>query len=168
MLFNKYDPNPKSPYGSLHSEAPSELGLFAFMIGEFDCSDRLLMADGSWKEMKAVWHTHYTLNGHAIQDNYRNEIYAGMSIRTYSPQEAAWHVSFFGMPGGHYGLWKGDSEGDRIVLTSEQLAPSGATVISRLTFSQISKDSFEWLGEKVTVDGIATPNWQISARRRKQ
>ena len=166
MLFNHNDPSPSLPYGQQHPEAPTELDLFAFMIGEFDCSDCLLMANGSWKEMKAVWHTHYTLNGYAIQDNYRNEIYAGMSIRTYSSPQKAWQVAFFGMPGGHTGLWQGGRQGSKIVLTSEQTAPDGTTVISRLTFSDITLDGFEWLGEKVLANGQATPNWQISARRR--
>ncbi len=166
MLFNHNDPNSNLPYGQPHPEAPKELDLFAFMVGEFDCSDRLLMANGSWKEMKAVWHTHYTLNGYAIQDNYRNEIYAGMSIRTYSSPQNAWQVSFFGMPGGHTGLWQGGRQDSKIVLTSEQTASNGTTVISRLTFSDIGPNGFEWLGEKVLANGQATPNWQISAQRR--
>ena len=166
MLFNKYDIGHEFPHGCRHPDAPPELDLFTFMIGTFDCSDRLLLGNGTWKEMKAVWYTHYTLNGYAIQDNYRNEMYAGMSIRTYSVSEAAWHVSFFGMPGQHTGVWKGGQEGDKIVLTSKQVSANGDPVTSRLSFAHISENGFEWLGERITADGITTPNWQISATRR--
>ena len=167
MLFSQYDPNSKYPYGQRHPDAPPELALFDFMIGEFTCHDRVLLANGTWREMEAIWQTNYTLNGHAIQDNYRNEMYAGMSIRVYSLQESAWHVTFFGMPGGHTGLWKGGEEGSKIVLQSLQQAPDGTAVISRLSFSEISKNGFEWLGERIAEDGSVTPTWQISARRRE-
>ncbi len=167
MLFNQFDPNDERPFGRPNPSAPSELALFAFMIGEFDCVDHLLTADGSWREMKATWHTHYTLNGYAIQDNYRNEIYAGMSIRSYISPKNEWVVKFFGMPGGHTGLWKGGQVDDKIVLISKQTDASGSPVTSRLSFSQITADSFEWLAEKVAEDGVATPNWRISAKRRR-
>ena len=166
MLFDEFDPTEQFPYGRPHPDLAHDLTLFEFMIGTFDCVDQLLLANGTWKKMKGVWQTRYTLNGHAVQDSYRNEIYAGMSIRTFVSAENAWHVAFFGMPGNHSGLWKGGREGDRIVLRSPQTTATGLAVTSRLSFSQISDNGFEWLGERVLEDGTATPNWRISATHR--
>ncbi len=166
MLFNEFDMNADFPFGQPNPSAPEEIQQFHFMIGIFDCDDELFI-NGEWRKMKATWQTNYTLNGHAIQDHYRNEIYAGTSWRVYNPREELWHVTFLGMPGGHTGLWKGSRDGDRIVLTSEQTAPNGTISTSRLRFSQITDNSFEWLGERITADGTVTPNWKISARRRE-
>ena len=165
MLFDEFDMRPEFPFGRPNLAAPPEIQQFHFMVGEFECDDELWM-NGAWKKMKATWITNYTLNGYALQDHYRNEMYAGTSLRIYNQSDNRWHVSFFGMPGGHTGLWVGDREGDCIVLTSEQQAPDGSTVISRLSFSQITESGFEWLGERITPDGIATPTWKISARRK--
>ncbi len=166
MLFNEYDINSDYPYGRANPAAPEELQQFHFMIGTFDCDDELLV-NGEWKKMQAVWTSHYTLNGHAIQDSYRNEIYAGTSLRVYNQATNLWQVSFFGMPGNHTGLWTGSRDANRIVLTSEQVAADASPQTSRLSFSQITDSSFEWLGERITQDGTVIPNWKISARRRK-
>ena len=165
MLFQEFDMNNEFPFGQQNPAAPAEMQQFHFMVGEFECEDQLLI-NGEWKTMPATWITHYTLNGYALQDHYRNEMYAGTSLRIYNPNETRWEVSFFGMPGSHLGLWTGSKIDERIVLTSEQKAPDGSTVTSRLSFSQITPNSFEWLGERITPDGIATPNWKISARRK--
>lgn len=166
MLFQDYDPNSDHPFGRVNPNAPDELQQFAFMIGEFDCEDELLL-NREWRKMKAIWHANYTLNGYAIQDHYRNEIYAGTSIRLYRPTQELWRVSFYGMAGGHTGVWHGSRDGDSIVLTSEQQAPDGSPVTSRLSFSNIREDGFDWLGERITADGEATANWKIWAHRRR-
>ena len=36
-----YDPSPSHPFGRPHPDAPVELAQFAFMIGAFDCTDRI-------------------------------------------------------------------------------------------------------------------------------
>lgn len=164
MLFNEYDINLDYPYGRPNPVAPPGIEQFNFMIGTFDCVDELLI-NGEWKKMKAVWTSHYTLNGYAIQDDYRNEVYAGTSLRVYNQATNLWNVSFFGMAGNHSGLWTGSRDADQIVLTSEQVSTDGSAQTSRLSFSQITDSSFEWIGEKISQDGVITPNWKISARR---
>ena len=164
MLFNEFDMSPEHHFGRPNPAMPPGFQQFHFMIGEFACEDELWM-NGAWKKMQGVWITNYTLNGYAIQDHYRNEMYAGTSLRLYNQQEDHWQVHFFGMPGGHTGVWVGGKIEDRIVLTSEQQAPDGSTVTSRLSFSQITESGFEWLGERITADGTVTPTWRISARR---
>jgi len=166
MLFNEFDANSDYPYGRVNPAAAPEIEQFHFMIGTFDCTDELLI-NGEWKTMKAVWQSNYTLNGYAIQDHYRNEVYAGTSLRVYNQATGLWNVSFFGMAGNHSGLWTGSRDGNRIVLTSEQVAPDGSKATSRLSFSEITDSSFEWLGERISADGTVTPNWKISARRRE-
>ena len=166
MLFHDYDANETFPFGQANPKAPEALHDFHFMIGEFDCEDELFF-NGKWNKMKGRWITNYTLNGYAIQDYYCNEVYAGTSLRIYRPDEQLWHVTFFGMPGNHTGLWKGSRDENRIVLTSEQQTPTSEPVTSRLSFSNISDDGFDWLGERVNADGEATPNWKIWARRKR-
>ena len=47
-----YSPSPAYPYGWTNSEAPAELGQFAFMIGEFDCVDTIRRA--KWRRLSSL------------------------------------------------------------------------------------------------------------------
>lgn len=164
-LFNKYDPNQEFPLGQLNPEAPAETGQFSFMVGEFVCDDSLLV-NGTWVYSKATWNSEYILNGYGIKDTYRNHNYAGTSIRVFNTTKQKWDVYFFGMPGIHSGLWEGAYEDGNMVMRQKRTGPNGEPMESRLTFYEITENSFEWKGESVNLEtGSASPNWKISARK---
>ena len=68
-ISSEFEPNHAYPFGRLNPKAPPETAQFAFMIGEFDCDDRIKNpANGKWFEYKAIRRAAYILNGYAIHD----------------------------------------------------------------------------------------------------
>ena len=166
-LFNKFDGNSSNTVGKQNPAAPQALRQFDFMIGEFECHDSLLI-NGAWQTSWAIWQSRYTLNGYAIEDQYRKDNYAGMSIRVFDPIKKKWAVHFFGMPGNHQGVWYGEKIGDRMVMRQKRIAKNGSAMESRLTFYDISEEAFKWKGELVDLStGTSTVNWKILATRKK-
>lgn len=164
-LFNQYDSSSDHIFGMRHPKAPSETQQFHFMIGRFICQNSLL-TKGGWKESVATWESSYILNGFGIKDTYRNENYAGTSIRFFSSSKEKWEVYFFGMPGEHTGLWQGEALDGKMIMRQKRTGPSGENLESRLTFYNITENSFDWKGELWNLDkGTSTVNWKIKAQR---
>lgn len=135
------------------------------MIGKFICQDSMLV-DGTWKESKATWESSYILNGFGVKDTYRNDDYAGTSIRFFSKRQAKWQVHFFGMPGEHTGLWEGEAFDGKMIMRQKRTGPNGENLESKLTFYNITENSFDWKGELRNLDkGTSTVNWKIKAQR---
>lgn len=151
-----YAPSPAHPFGRPHPEAPPELAQFAFMIGEFDCVDRIRQADGSYVTFPAIWNARYFLNGHGIQDEYWSPAFATSNIRIYDPAAGRWKITFFRTPGYQSGVWEGGIEGDRLVFRQ-----GGQTSGPGLTFHSLTDDGFEWNS------GGDTPGWTSSCTRRR-
>ncbi len=165
QLYNQYDPSKFDKYGKLNPAAPKASSQFSFMIGQFRCQDSLLV-NGEWKTSIATWETHYILNGYGIRDVYRNENYAGESIRIYNTSKNKWEVYFFGMPGEHTGLWEGEKIGNKMVMKQNRTGPNGEHLQSRLTFYDIKDHAFRWKGEVWNLDeNTAIVNWKIDANR---
>jgi len=165
QLFNQYDSSSEHLFGQLNPDAPAETQQFHFMIGKFKCQDSLLI-NGNWKQSVATWESGYILNGFGIKDTYRNDNYAGTSIRFFNTSKKKWDVYFFGMPGEHTGLWEGEELDGKMIMKQKRTGSNEENLESRLTFYNIDKNSFEWKGELWNLDqGIATENWKIKAQR---
>lgn len=162
----EYNPSQEHPFGRKNPAAPDELEQFAFMIGHFDCKDRIRQADGSWLEFPATWHGYYFLNGHGIIDRYWNGRFATANTRVFDPSSKTWKVTFFKMPGYSSGVWEGAKEEDKLVMKRENTRPDGTKVVSRLTFYDISEEGYEWKGEQVTGESAVT-TWTSSCKRRE-
>ncbi|MGE3467686.1 MAG: hypothetical protein AB7J13_12215 [Pyrinomonadaceae bacterium] len=157
-----YEPSPAFPFGRINSNAPPETAQFSFMIGEFDCVDEIINpADGKWAKFPAIWNAKYFLNGQGIIDQYWSPAFSTSNIRIFDTKEKKWNVTFFRMPGNANGVWKGIKEGENMVM--RQGTDEKGT---RLTFSQITKDGFEWIGESLA-DRKANPFWKSSCKRRR-
>ncbi len=166
--WSAYEPNPIYPVGRRNPAAPVELEQFAFMLGACDCVDRIRGADGSWTTTQAIWNATYFLNGWGIQDVYWSETFATTNLRIYDPEEQLWRVNFYRMPTSTIGAgqWTGreepSPEGRRMVMWAGSPDRRNG---SRLTFSAIGEEGFEWVAETLQ-DGAATPSWTSSCRRR--
>ena len=58
--------------------------------------------------------------------------------------------------------WSGGKQSDSIVLYRKQKAPNGTEGFYRITFSNISDNGFNWLGEWVnTSETFTFPTWKI-------
>jgi len=152
----QYAPNPAFPFGRMNPAAPRELKQFSFMVGEFDCIDKMRQKDGTWKFFPAIWNAHYFLNGLGIQDEYWTPEFFTSNIRIYDPKEALWKVTFFQMPRYQSGVWYGVKEGDKMVMRKGKEATGPG-----LTFHEISDDGFQWRS------GGDNPGWTSSCRRRR-
>ncbi|NNE99828.1 MAG: hypothetical protein HKN25_12475 [Pyrinomonadaceae bacterium] len=157
------EPSPSHPYGRLNPNAPAETAQFSFMIGEFDCDDKILDQNGKWTERKVVWNSTYFLNGSGIQDRFWSYPTVASGTRIFDKKKGKWIVNYFQTAPTYFaGVWEGKKEGDKMVMR----APRGENE-SRLTFHNIKDDGFDWIGETVSKDGKANPFWIISCKRRR-
>lgn len=164
-----YEPNPAYPFGRPNPAAPPELRQFDFMVGEFDCKEATRNADGSWNEFWAIWNARYFLNGFGIQDVYWNPRFSTSNLRIFDPKAGCWKVTFFKMPGYASGVWEGKKEGEKIVLQNQPRGPEGQKRVSRLTFSNIRADGYDWVAETVIKGDKENPRagWRASCQRRR-
>ena len=161
-ISSEYEPNHAYPFGRLNPEAPPETKQFAFMIGEFDCDDRIMNpANGKWFEYKAIRRAAYILNGYAIHDQNWTPLLNSTNIRSYNPKTKLWEVTYFKYPGYYTGVWKGKMEGENMVVRQGEGAKE-----SRLSFFNISKDGYSWKAERM-VDGKPKMNWEFTCKRRR-
>ena len=160
----EYEPSPSNPFGKLNPNAPKETAQFDFMIGEFDCNDKIINPqNGKWVERKTVWNSKYFLNGGGIQDSYWSNPTVASGTRIFDAKKDKWIVNYFQtFPSYFAGVWEGKKEGDKMIMR----AARGENE-SRLTFHNIKRDGFDWIGETVTKDGKATAFWIISCKRRR-
>ncbi len=159
----KHEPSPSHPYGKLNPKAPAETAQFAFMIGEFNCKDKIRGPKGKWAETNVIWNSSFFLNGAGIQDKFWSKQITASGTRIFNKKKGKWIVNYFQtFPTYFAGVWEGKKEGDKMIMR----APRGENE-SRLTFHNITKDGFDWIGETVSKDGKATPFWIISCKRRR-
>ena len=163
-----YERSDEHPYGRPNPAAPKEISQFAFMIGRNDCTESRRTPGGDeWVDGKRTWDAWYTLDGYAIMDSGRSGASTNGNLRVYDANKGQWFVTFFSMPGYSSGIWSGGATETGIELNQPQKAPgTDLDGFSRLTFSNISDEGFDWLGEWVSADGnIRFPFWRISCKR---
>jgi len=157
----EYEASPAYPFGRLNPKAPPETKQFSFLIGEFDCEDRIYSSrNKKWFKMNTVRKAEYVLNGHVIQDKNWTPLSNTSNMRAYDPKTKQWYVTYFKTPYSS-AVWKGGMKGKSIVLIQAR----GKTT-SRLSFFDIEKDRYSWKAENVT-DGKTTMNWIFTCQRRR-
>ncbi len=162
-ILNNYETNSANVFGSKNPEAAPEASQFDFMIGTFDCDDEIRNpADGKRYRSKSVWSTAYFLNGFGVQDKYWSPFTVSSSTRLFDTKKGKWIVTYFqSQPVYLTGVWEGQKEGEKMIMRQQN-----GSVESRLTFSNISKNGFDWIGERVEGEQISS-GWNISCKRRK-
>ncbi len=141
------------------------------MIGVCDCKSESRNPDRTWADpVDMVWTFKYIQNGRAVQDEtLKADGRHSGSIRQYSTDSARWYVHYYSFPAISTTLstWEGNLKDGNIVLYREQAAPNGMAGFFRLTFSELSKSGFNWVGEWVdTAETVAFPTWKISCKKR--
>lgn len=167
----EYEPNDSHPFGQLNPDAPEQVADFDPLIGKSSCTSQNRAADGSWNEpVDMVWIFKYIMNGKAVQDETlkADGAHSG-SIRQFNADSLKWYVHYYSSSSLPAALpsWEGTkTEAGSIVLYREQAAPNGTEGFYRLTFSEISEDGFEWVGEWVNKnETFAFPTWKISCMK---
>jgi hypothetical protein len=173
-------------FDALRSAAPApdraeKLGLYAFLIGDWDARIVAFSSDGARHESRGEIHAAWVLEGRAIQDVWitppRAErpaagaplpalpvtgAWFGTTLRVYDPSLDAWHILWSDPATQFYARQLGRADAQGIV--QEGTLPSGAVL--RWRFSEITPDSFHWQGS-VSRDGGATWRTQVEVYARR-
>ena len=166
-----YEPSETFPYGRPNPAAPEQLTDFHPLIGKCNCKSTIRKQDGTWNDtVDMTWVFKYIMNGMAVQDETfkMDQTFAG-SIRQFNKDSSAWYVHYYstGFASPTLSAWKGNkTESGDIVLYKDQTAPNGMEGFYKITFSNISNEGFDWLGEWVNTDeSIHYPTWEIICKK---
>ncbi|MEP1097249.1 MAG: hypothetical protein ABJG78_19190 [Cyclobacteriaceae bacterium] len=168
VSFSQYDysPTAKNPFGKLNPDAPKEVADYKDLIGICDCKSVKRIDRDNWADtVDMKWTYKYILNGLAVQDEtLKSDGTHGGSIRQYNVDSSMWYVHFYTSSVSAPALpaWGGGMKDGEIVLYRDQLAPNGMEGFFRITFSDISKQGFNWNGAWTSKDeSIIYPTWRI-------
>lgn len=170
----EYEPSKKHPFGQANPEAPKQIKDYDELIGTCNCKSSKKGQDGKWEEsVDMTWTFKYIMNGMAVQDETlkADGIHSG-SIRQYDKDSLHWNVHYYATAGTPKTLqsWQGNRRGNEITLFSPSKAPNGIDGFYKITFSDISKTGFNWLGEwieKKVDNKISFPLWKIECKKPK-
>src|SRR5712691_5195108 len=119
--------------------------------------------DGTTHQGRGEIHAGWVLDGRAIQDVWiLPGVFYGTTLRVYDPGLDAWHILWTDPLKQVYLRQIGRARGDDIV----QEGRSDDGVVIRWSFTEITPDSFHWLGAR-SPDGGTTWRLQVEffARR---
>jgi len=147
---------------ALHSEAPaadraSHLELYGWLIGDWVMDATVHRDDGTTFKGSGEIHFGWVLQGRAIQDVWiLPGVFYGTTLRIYDPGLGAWHILWSDPLRQFYARQLGRAQGNDIV----QIGKNDAGAMLRWSFTDITPDSFRWLGERSHDDG---KSWQLQA-----
>lgn len=151
---DRYEPSAEHPYGRANPDAYAELEQFSFIVGRFECADRRRLSQEEWVDEEKIWLGRYYLNGHAIRDDTWRASGSTSNIRVYDPDAQEWVITYFTSGGAATPpMWRGGQEGEVLTFRQPSTSPQGVEGTSRLTFSAITADGFEWEGAFVVGEG---------------
>ena len=170
--FSQYknEPSEKFPFGKAHPEAPEQIKDFEPLIGSCDCKSTSRKPDGTWADtVEMKWLFKYIMDGKAVQDETlkADGAHSG-SIRQFSADSSAWYVHYYSSnsPTTKLSTWKGNKKDGNIILYKDQKAPNGTDGFFRLTFYDITKSGYKWIGEWTDkTEKIVYPTWKIDCKR---
>jgi len=157
---------------ALHNDHPARdraerLGLYGFLVGSWDMDFVSHRDDGTRLAGSGEIHAGWVLESRAIQDVWtippraarRPDLppgvnFYGTTLRIYDPGIDAWHILWSDPVKQYYSRQIGRAHGRDIVQIGKD--DSGAAV--RWRFTEITPDTFHWLGERSPDDGAS---WQL-------
>ncbi len=170
----KYDVSKENPFGKYNPKAPKQVKDYQDLIGKCNCVSESKKSDGTWaKPIKMTWEWRYIMNGTAVQDlTLKEDGNHSGSIRQYNKDSLNWYVHYYSSKAATPKLraWKGNrTKKGKIVLYLDQKAPNGTAGFSRLTFYDIDKKGYKWIGEWVDkTETVVFPFWKISCTKPKK
>ncbi|GAB5565656.1 MAG: hypothetical protein Wins2KO_27190 [Winogradskyella sp.] len=168
---NDYSVSETNPYGLPNPEAPEEIKDFQPLMGKCNCRSISRNQDQSWADaVDMTWEWKYIMNGMAVQDEtLKADGKHSGSIRQFIADSSKWYVHYYssGTPTTTLPTWEGNKKDDgNIVLYRDQKAPNGMEGYYRLTFYDINKSGYKWIGEWVDkTEKIVYPTWKIECNR---
>jgi hypothetical protein len=145
------------------SEIPEAADAYGWLIGSWELDVyRYWGKDVSAYRIKGEAHFGWVLEGRAVQDVWimprRSDRTAnldktmnmyGTTLRVWDPSIQAWRITWRNPAGDHHEDQIGRRSGSDVVQIGTR--PDGTP--TRWTFTEITPDSFHWLGEALETDG---------------
>lgn len=147
---------------ALHSDGPAadradKMSLYGWLIGDWTFDATVHKDDGTIHRGQGEIHFAWVLEGRAIQDVWiLPGVFYGSTLRVYDPGIDAWHILWSDPLRQFYARQIGRAQGPDILQVGK--ADSGATL--RWSFTDITPNSFRWLGERSPDNGTS---WQLQA-----
>jgi hypothetical protein len=144
-------------------EIPDSSDVYGWLIGSWELDVLHYKAkDISGRALKGEAHFGWVLEGRAIQDVWimprvpdraeheeREMNMYGTTLRIWNPAIQAWDIRWFNPVTNHYETQIGRRMGNEIV----QIGARADGTASRWRFTEMSDDSFHWIGEALNADG---------------
>jgi len=122
-----------------------KLSLYGWLIGDWQMQTTIFRLDGTKITGRGEIHFAWALQGRAVQDVWiLPEVFYGTTLRIYDPALDAWHIIWSDTLRQYYTRQIGRKRGADIV--QEGTDKTGAPV--RWSFTNITPNSFRWLGER--------------------
>ena len=122
-----------------------KLNLYGWLIGSWNMEASTFTADGTKHTGRGEIHFAWALEGRAVQDVWiLPGVFYGTTLRIYDPGMDAWHILWSDPLRQFYARQIGRARGQDIV--QEGSDASGTPI--RWTFTDITPNSFRWLGER--------------------
>jgi len=153
----------------LFAEGPADdradkMALYGWLVGAWEMDAVVYGDDGQRHTGRGEIRFGWALGGRAIQDVWiLPDFFYGTTLRIYDPGIDAWHIIWSDPLRQYYARQIGRARGADIV----QLGKADNGVATRWSFTDISPDSFRWLGER-SLDGEATWHLQADFRARRR
>jgi hypothetical protein len=121
------------------------MGLYGWLIGAWELDATLYTDDGQTKTGRGEIRFGWALQGRAIQDVWvLPGVFYGTTLRIYDPGLDAWHILWSDPVRQYYTRQIGRAQGKDIV----QVGRTDDGAATRWRFTEITPDSFLWLGER--------------------
>ncbi len=152
---------------------PDSADVYGWLVGSWELEVlRYWGIDVTARGLKGEVHFDWVLEGRAIQDVWimprradrtgneeTSQNMYGTTFRMWDPAIQAWRITWKNPAGGHYEEQIGRRIGQDIVQLGAR--PNGTP--TRWTFTEITPDSFRWLGEALESDG---KTWKLEGEFR--
>jgi hypothetical protein len=154
-------------------EIPEAMDVYGWLVGSWELEVLHYRAvDVSERGLKGEAHFGWVLEGRAIQDVWimpraadrrpsddRDFNMYGTTLRVWDPELQAWRIRWMNPLRGHEERQTGRRVGDEIVQVGAR--PDGTP--TRWRFTEITQDSFHWIGEALAPDG---KTWRLEGEFR--
>ena len=155
------------------AEIPESADMYGWLVGSWELEVLHYRGiDLSSQNLKGEAHFSWVLEGRAIQDVWimprisgrksdsdRTNIMYGTTLRVWDPAIQAWRIRWINPVSGHEERQTGRKAGDEIV----QVGARADGTPTRWRFTEVTPDTFHWIGEALEPDGKA---WKIEGEFR--
>ncbi len=154
-------------------EIPEQQDVYGWLVGSWEIDVLCYRAaDVRSRKMTGEAHFGWVLEGRAMQDVWimprvldrtadsdrTNNMY-GTTLRVWDPEIQAWRIRWMNPVRGHEERQTGRKVGDEIVQVGARVDGTA----TRWRFTEITRDSFHWIGEVLEADGRT---WKVEGEFR--